>query len=148
VIAKLIESGTQGQKTVLITKDEFLIGRGSDCDLRLGSSEVSRHHCMLRLRGEKLTLTDLGSSNGTYINGLRVRSQAPLHHGDELRISSFVFQVELDEQEGITWYKDPDVDPSAHTQKLRDFKRPARKDGDQPPGDAGGLGGSPGQGSG
>ena len=139
MIAKLIESGTPEQKQIPIAKDEFLIGRGSDCDLRLGSSEVSRHHCQLRFRGKEATLIDLGSSNGTFINNVRVRSQAPLHGGDELRVASFVFLLELDDQEGITWHKDASVDPNAHTMKLKGARRGTdqatpNKEGDRPPG--------------
>jgi len=148
VIAKLIESGTPHPKEVSVTKEEFLIGRGADCDLRLGSSEISRHHCMLRVRGNEVTVIDLGSSNGTYLNGLRIRSQAALHSGDELRLASFSFVLELDDQEGITWYKEPGVDPNANTLKLRDAKGPggpAEKGRDHPPGGGGSFGGSAGE---
>src|SRR5262249_35433061 len=144
VIAKLIESGIPDPKGIPVTKEEFLIGRGSDCDLRLGSSEISRHHCMLRLRGRDGTVIDLGRSNGTYLNGLRIRSQAALRSGDELRIASFSFVLELDNQEGITWYKEPGVDPNANTLKLKDAKGPpgggpAEPERNHPRGEAGGF---------
>jgi pSer/pThr/pTyr-binding forkhead associated (FHA) protein len=149
VIAKLVESGTPDPKQIPVTKEEFLIGRGADCDLRLGSSEISRHHCMLRVRGNEATVIDLGSSNGTYLNGLRIRSQASLHSGDELRLASFSFVLELDDQEGITWYKEPGVDPNANTLKLRDAKGPgggpAEKGRDRPPGGGGSFGSSAGE---
>jgi pSer/pThr/pTyr-binding forkhead associated (FHA) protein len=149
MIAKLIESGTPDPKAISVTKEEFLIGRGPDCDLRLGSSEISRHHCLLRVRGGEVTVTDLGSSNGTYLNGMRIRSQAALHSGDELRIASFSFLLELDEQEGITWYKEPGVDPNANTLKLKDAKGPgggpAEKARRHPPPPEGGRGGSAGE---
>jgi pSer/pThr/pTyr-binding forkhead associated (FHA) protein len=153
VLAKLIETGTADRKQIPVTREEFLIGRGSDCDLRLGSSEVSRHHCLLRLRGEEALVIDLGSSNGTYLNGHRVRSQAALQSGDELRVASFRFVLELDRREGITWYSEPGVDPNANTFKLKDAKRRLADGGgeearDRPPGEAGGQGDSTGKESG
>jgi len=98
VLAKLIETSAPDRKEVPVTKEEFLIGRGPDCDLRLGSSEVSRHHCLLRVRGEEVTVSDLGSSNGTYLNGQRVRSQAALHSGDEIVLGKSRFLIDLGDQ--------------------------------------------------
>jgi len=141
VLAKLIETSAPDRKEIPVTREEFLIGRGADCDLRLGSSEVSRHHCLLRLRGEEVTVSDLGSSNGTYVNGQRVRSQTLLLNGDELRVASFRFVLELNRPDGITWYSDPGVDPNANTFKLKDVKRDL-PGGER--GEAGEKGGSPG----
>jgi pSer/pThr/pTyr-binding forkhead associated (FHA) protein len=144
VVAKLIESAAAKRREIAITKEEFLIGRGPDCDLRLGSSAVSRHHCLMRVRGQEVTVTDLGSSNGTFLNGKRVRSSAPLHSGDELRCGSFTFVLQLADDEGIAWGTEPDVDPNANTAKLKDAKRGAAADQDiaRPPGEASGPGGA------
>jgi pSer/pThr/pTyr-binding forkhead associated (FHA) protein len=141
VVAKLIETAAAERREIPITREEFLIGRGTDCDLRLGSSEISRHHCLVRVRGQEATVSDLGSSNGTFLNGNRVRSQAPVHSGDELRLGSFAFVLELDDEEGIAWGTEPAADPTANTLKLKDAKGPA-------PAEAGGRGGSAGQESG
>jgi pSer/pThr/pTyr-binding forkhead associated (FHA) protein len=82
--ARLIEAGAgPGQKREIpITGEEFLIGRGTDCDLRLQDAAISRHHCLIRLRGNEATIADLGSINGTFVNGQRIRSQAAIsrHH--------------------------------------------------------------------
>jgi pSer/pThr/pTyr-binding forkhead associated (FHA) protein len=143
VVAKLIESEAAERREIAITKEEFLIGRGSDCDLRLGSSAVSRHHCLVRVRGQEATVTDLGSSNGTFLNGKRVRSSSPLRSGDELRLGSFAFVLQLADDEGIAWGTEPDVDPNANTTKLKDVKRgAAEKERGRPPGEAGGPAGS------
>ena len=94
---KLIEPGTSNSKfrSIAIHQEEFLIGRGADCDLRLKASAVSRHHCLLRFRGAEASVTDLGSSNGTFVNGQRVRSQTTLHSGDESRVGTLPFVVDL-----------------------------------------------------
>ncbi|MCI0459451.1 MAG: FHA domain-containing protein [Gemmataceae bacterium] len=146
--AKLIESGDApaDKREIPITREEFLIGRGSDCDLRLGSSAISRHHCLIRVRGDEALVLDLGSSNGTFLNGQRVRSQATLHSGDQLRVGSFAFAVELAPHEGISWCPEPDSDPTAATYKLKDMQRlleegiPPAPKGGRPPGEAGGQG--------
>jgi pSer/pThr/pTyr-binding forkhead associated (FHA) protein len=136
VVAKLIEAAASARREIPITREEFLIGRGADCDLRLNASAVSRHHCLVRVRGQEATVIDLGSSNGTFLNGQRVRSQAPLHSGDELRLGSLAFVLELDDEDGISWGAETGVDPSANTLKLKDLMRPL-------PSEAGGQGAEP-----
>ena len=86
---------------VLVNTEEFLIGRGRDCNLQINEAEISRHHCMLRGRGEQYALLDLGSSNGTFLNGHRVTSQATLQEGDEVRLGKHRFRVVMDAREGI-----------------------------------------------
>ena len=48
-------------------------GRGTDCDLRLVDPGVSRHHAELRVENDQVVLVDLGSTNGTFVNGQPVR---------------------------------------------------------------------------
>ena len=125
---RLIEPGPQpGEKReVLVSREEFLIGRGSDCDLRLRASLISRHHCLLRIRGDSVVLLDLGSSNGTFLNGQRVRSQTPLHHGDELRLGRYQFRVAVDNREGISWGDEAAAEQGAVTAKLTEATRALR----------------------
>ncbi len=106
------------KREILISKDEFLIGRGADCDLRLFSETVSRHHCMIRTHGEECSLMDLGSSNGTYLNGQRVRSQTSVKYGDELQVGSFKFTFGEDDSEGVNWGSETGVTGSDVTQKF------------------------------
>jgi len=98
-------------RELLIQQDDFLIGRDTDCDLRLSDSTISRHHCILHVSGHELTVIDLGSSNGTYLNGQRVRSQAVVPDGAEVSVGSWKFHVSLgvpgrnpgDDPTGITY---------------------------------------------
>jgi pSer/pThr/pTyr-binding forkhead associated (FHA) protein len=117
---RLIERGNSPEQTreVSINQQEFVIGRGADCDLRLRDTEISRHHCIIRVGADEAALVDLGSSNGTYLNGQHVRSQAPLHSGDELRLGSATFVIDLGEPGG-TKVDVPDADPLARTIKLK-----------------------------
>jgi pSer/pThr/pTyr-binding forkhead associated (FHA) protein len=153
--AKLIEMGTNTspdeKREIPITKEEFLIGRGDDCDLRLRLSSVSRHHCLLRVRGEEVTATDLGSINGTYLNGQRIRSQSALHSGDELQVGSYHFFLEVGEGPGIEWRPQAGVDPAATTYRLgqiQQMRKELEKERGHPPGEAGGQGDSAGKESG
>jgi pSer/pThr/pTyr-binding forkhead associated (FHA) protein len=137
--AKLIEMAEASALSheITIAKDEFLVGRGSDCDLRLHDAAVSRHHCLLRLRGGDASVTDLGSSNGTFLNGQRVRSQAPLKNGDRLQVGEHTFLLQLGDQDPRNDI--PDVSAAGTTLKLRDAG--IMKKRSHPPGEAGGEGG-------
>ncbi len=63
--------------------DRFLLGRGPICDVVLDDRTVSRHHAQLRRDRDLWVLTDLASTNGTYINGWHIR-EAVIHGGDEV----------------------------------------------------------------
>jgi pSer/pThr/pTyr-binding forkhead associated (FHA) protein len=120
--AKLIEPGEGAERTrdFPIHGEEFLIGRGTDCDLRLPASEISRHHCLLRVRKGEATISDLGSSNGTFVNGKPIRSAVSVRSGDEIRLGPFRFLLDLgDVPEGIL-QTSAEVDPAAPTQKLKE----------------------------
>jgi pSer/pThr/pTyr-binding forkhead associated (FHA) protein len=114
---KLIEPGDQAHQTreIPIHSKEFLIGRGTDCDLRLRDPNVSRHHCLIRIRPHEITLTDLGSSNGTTVNGTRVLSTVVLESGDEIRLGEYRFLLDAGGDRHPLKGKTPDVDPVAET---------------------------------
>jgi len=68
-------------------KEEFIIGRGPDCDLVVPNRQVSRHHAIIRKHGTSYFIEDLGSKNGTYLNGKPVEAPAALQDGDEIQIA-------------------------------------------------------------
>jgi pSer/pThr/pTyr-binding forkhead associated (FHA) protein len=72
------------------------IGRHPDSDIFLDDVTVSRRHAEVRHTGEKFTVNDVGSLNGTYLNRERIE-EADLHSGDELQIGKFrlVFLYEM-----------------------------------------------------
>jgi pSer/pThr/pTyr-binding forkhead associated (FHA) protein len=79
-----------------IPRGAFIIGRESDCHLSLDSSFVSRHHCVLLMDDYTLRIRDLGSKNGTFINGELARTgQRILTNGDTIRAGDLVFRIEL-----------------------------------------------------
>ena len=71
-------------------KKRILIGRGEDCDVTLTSDRVSRHHCEVLYKDGHYELHDTGSTNGTFVNGQRVRS-AVLTNGAVINVPTQVF---------------------------------------------------------
>lgn len=76
-------------------KDRTIVGRANTADLRIPLSSVSRQHCELWIEGGLLKVRDLGSSNGTFQNSVRVQ-EAILAPGDEIVIGPVVFTVVID----------------------------------------------------
>ncbi|MDA2811383.1 DUF3662 and FHA domain-containing protein [Nocardiopsis sp. RSe5-2] len=66
-------AGQGMQQSYELTTPVTLLGRGTDCDLRLVDNGVSRHHAEIRLEDDEAVLVDLGSTNGTFVNGQQVR---------------------------------------------------------------------------
>ena len=98
---RLKERSDTGELTreIVVTREEFVIGRGPDCDLRLPEDDVSRHHCSIHSPGDEPLLLDLGSANGTSLNGQRIRSQSVLHSRDEIMLGVHIFIVLLGDDE-------------------------------------------------
>jgi pSer/pThr/pTyr-binding forkhead associated (FHA) protein len=81
-----------GGTPVEVAKEMMLIGRQEDCDLRLDHKSVSKMHCVLVKTDGLLLLRDLGSTNGTRVNGTRVR-RAALLPNDKVSVANFHFRV-------------------------------------------------------
>ena len=77
-----------------LTDPETNLGRGSDCDIQLDDSQVSRRHAVIHFREGNFQIEDLGSSNGTYVNEERVRSN-PLNEGDLIQVGDTLLRIRL-----------------------------------------------------
>lgn len=75
-----------------------LVGRHSQADIRLPMSDVSRHHCRLVHESGGWRVIDLESTNGTFVNGERVR-EAVLKVGDHLKIAGFEFELPAEDSD-------------------------------------------------
>lgn len=71
----------------------FIIGRDTDCNLKLTDKWISRHHSEIRLSGDLLWIRDLGSKNGTFVNQEPIRQAELLEPGDHISIGKFKFRV-------------------------------------------------------
>jgi hypothetical protein len=71
-----------------------LLGRGDAADIQLEDTFASAQHARLVPQGEVIVLEDLGSTNGTYLNGEPLRGPQPLHVGDSIRIGDSEFSFE------------------------------------------------------
>ena len=82
------------ERVVPLTRPVTVVGRGAEADLRLPDTGVSRAHAELRLTGDVVRVVDLDSTNGTVVNGQRVR-ESDLADGDRLDIgaTSLVFRT-------------------------------------------------------
>lgn len=89
-------------RTVAVESPEFLIGRAEDCDLRLESSLVSRHHCMLAVRQGRVYVRDLQSSNGTGVNNHLAVGETPLRDGDTLWVAVTPIAVHIHRTREVT----------------------------------------------
>ena len=83
------------RRTVLLDRPRLLVGRAADCDLRLESALVSRHHCELTLEDGRVYVRDLHSSNGTALNNQMLVGERPLHDGDRLWVAATPIHVHI-----------------------------------------------------
>lgn len=79
--------GADAGKVFRIEKPRVVLGRGAGCDIQLTDSEVSRRHAMLEIRGDEVRIKDLGSTNGTFVEGVRV-NEATLESQQEFSLGT------------------------------------------------------------
>jgi serine phosphatase RsbU (regulator of sigma subunit)/pSer/pThr/pTyr-binding forkhead associated (FHA) protein len=77
-----------------LSDGEYIIGRRSDCQIFVPDMRVSRQHARLWKDGEAWEIEDLGSNNGTFVNGIKVQAATPLRHDDEILIANNRIRVE------------------------------------------------------
>jgi pSer/pThr/pTyr-binding forkhead associated (FHA) protein len=111
VILKATSGDLHGQEFNIAGPAHCVLGRSRVCTLRLpGDATVSRQHCLIEVEANGAWIQDLGSLNGTLVNGEKIGQREPvrsgdatmvqpprhgLQHGDELRICNNVFRVVL-----------------------------------------------------
>lgn len=81
-----LAKGAQVGQIFELNKPELLVGRADACDLKIEDNSISRNHFKLYVQDGQLRLEDLGSTNGTYVNGEETQ-QIELHDGDRIQIS-------------------------------------------------------------
>jgi pSer/pThr/pTyr-binding forkhead associated (FHA) protein len=89
---KVLRGASEG-KEIEIRGSQFLIGRSEECNLRANSDAISRKHCEIRIVGPEVRVRDLGSRNGTFVNGNKLDGPQIVDMGDQLRIGPLEFLV-------------------------------------------------------
>ena len=95
-----VVGGKHAGQVIPLNRPKFLIGREQDCQLRPNSEMVSRHHCVFNVDEYSVRLRDLGSTNGTLVNGERIRKDVVLVAGDKVIIGNLEFELVI--RPGVT----------------------------------------------
>jgi len=117
VILRVAKGNLKEQAYVFTDRTHCILGRAADCDIQVpldqAHADVSRHHCLFDLDPPAIRVRDLGSRNGTYVNGEKIglptlqlecsesgvlasSSLQPLKPGDVVRVGSTVIHVDVD----------------------------------------------------
>lgn len=94
-----VTGGTHAGKSILLSKQRFLIGRGDDCQLRPASEQISRHHCVFSIDNFTVRLRDLGSTNGTFVNEAPLKGEVILKQGDTIRVGALEFKMQISDEQ-------------------------------------------------
>jgi pSer/pThr/pTyr-binding forkhead associated (FHA) protein len=87
----VVLNGKHKNREIPLPRTVFLIGRDADCHLRLHSLQVSRRHCAIACWAGKVSVRDLKSANGTFINNQRIVGEVKVSDGDRLQVGPLAF---------------------------------------------------------
>ncbi|MFV0443832.1 MAG: FHA domain-containing protein [Planctomycetaceae bacterium] len=91
-----VVAGSQSGSLISLPEGRFLIGREHDCHLRPNSELISRHHCAFTHDAHGVRIRDLGSTNGTFVNGQRIQGNVQLKPGDLVSAGKVELMVVID----------------------------------------------------
>ena len=94
----VVTQGSNEGKAIPIRTPEFVIGRDAKCNLRPSSQMVSKRHCTFTVRDGHLVLTDLKSTNGTFVNDEQVHGERVLKEGDRINVGPLDFLVRIEKE--------------------------------------------------
>ena len=98
IVKLIVVSGKSAGRSIAVKRSRFLIGRADECDIRPLSEEVSRRHCAIIVGPESVFVEDLGSRNGTFVNGERIAERTQVTDGDAVRVGSLELRVSCTRQ--------------------------------------------------
>src|SRR5512132_669998 len=91
---KLAIEDDQGNRTVVnLVRDEYSIGRAEENTVRLTERNISRRHAKIAKNGTNWMLSDVGSHNGSFLNGVRVTDTQKVEHGDLLQFGDYRLEM-------------------------------------------------------
>lgn len=92
----IVVQGKPEGKTIPLLTPRFKIGRGETCHLRPNSEQVSREHAEFVVGAENVSVSDLGSRNGTLVNGRAITAEHTLKNGDLVQVGPLTFAVSIE----------------------------------------------------
>jgi pSer/pThr/pTyr-binding forkhead associated (FHA) protein len=95
-LSLVVNEGVHKGKIIAIPHKQFLIGRDAQCHLRPASNMISKRHCALMIRGDKVFIRDFDSTNGTMVNDVPVKGESELKNDDRLLIGPLSFLVRME----------------------------------------------------
>lgn len=126
----LVLEGPDPGRRIFVDRPELIIGRDESCDLIIPERQVSRRHARLWLDNDHYFLEDLGSKNGTFVNGQEIKAPRALQDGDEIQVAfccklAFVgaeatapvvreerkWGLRMDKQSKRVWVAGQEIDP-------------------------------------
>jgi len=96
----LVKEGPLAGSEFALTEEQIRIGRAPDSDIAISDAEVSRQHAAIIQQEGAYVIKDLGSTNGTFVNGQRVVTLTPLNHGDQIELGEAIVLVFLTTAQG------------------------------------------------
>jgi pSer/pThr/pTyr-binding forkhead associated (FHA) protein len=93
----VVRGAVAGEEHAL-DREKLVLGRGPGVDLTFHDDEMSSQHAALEFSGEAFRISDLGSTNGTFVNGKPVQARE-LASGDRIELGRHLFQLRLEERE-------------------------------------------------
>ena len=98
MITKLIvATGKSAGRSIAVKKNTLLIGRAEECDIRPLSEDVSRRHAAVHVGPADVWVEDLGSRNGTFVNGDKITGKTKVASGDLIRVGALELTVSCSE---------------------------------------------------
>jgi pSer/pThr/pTyr-binding forkhead associated (FHA) protein len=95
-------SAWSGVGEIHVSRYPFILGREQDLDCALPFVFVSRRHCQLTVEDKQVSIQDLESQNGTFVNGRRIERRHPLRHGDRIGLGPLDFLVVIESTASTT----------------------------------------------
>ena len=86
-------AGVNAGKELPVPGPKFFIGRSEECQLQPKSDLIIRHHCVILVEPDQVSVRDLGSRNGTFVNDQRITTETPLAAADRLKIGPLEFEL-------------------------------------------------------
>jgi len=118
---EVMTDGKQKGKRLSITLPQFVIGRDPQCQLRPASPSISKRHCAILQRDNRVFVRDFDSTNGTFVNERQIKGEIELQQGDQLRIGPILLVVHL--ESGAQVNRPTPPPPTKSAQKTTETKK-------------------------